>query len=243
MKREWMRGLTLSFLVIVLLFPFAAAGQMVTIDWAVNGSGEESGTITTNIDWVDVVANPDEPFYWNMQDQDGYAPIEIDLGGGHMAYIDGIEFAIKGDPYIDFGFAARSYNGPSHFTFSSELLVINPALAAGAEASAWAQVIPGVGATVTAGDFGGNVYLAEYNGGTPFEDLVPAPVVGFGQEIIGSTPIGVPVSSMQVHWGFTLSSGGQATGSSHFEINGDAIPEPATIALLGLGALALIRKR
>ena len=116
-------------------------------------------------------------------------------------------------------------------------------MAIGANASGWANVIPGVGDTVTAGDFGGKAYRAEYNGGTVFADLVSTPVVGFGQEIAPSTIMTETISSMQVQWGITVSGGGQASGNSHFEMTGDVIPEPATISLLGLGALAFIRKR
>jgi len=209
------------------------------IDWQVSGSGEESGTIDTGLDWDEIYANPDEPFTWVMQDQPGYEPIEIDLGDGHMAYIDGIDICIKADPYIDFGFAARSYDGDTHFLFSSDLLILNPALAVGAEASAIAKVM----GQVSVGDFDDSVYLAEYNGGTEFAKLVSAPVNGYKEEAAPSVTMTEEISSMQVHWGFTVPSGEQAGGLSTFTITGDVIPEPASVLLLGLGGLALRRKR
>jgi hypothetical protein len=48
---------------------------------------------------------------------------------------------------------------------------------------------------------------------------------------------------MQIMWSLGVNSGGHATGLATFDIDGVAIPEPATILLLGMGGLALIRKR
>jgi len=193
----------------------------------------------TDLDWDLIYQNPLTTYSWNLT-----TPIDVDLGAeAGIAVIDGLSIGVKGDPFIDFGFSARSANGPTHFSFSSELLVIDPALAIGADASGWANVIPGVGDTVVSGDFGGKAYRAEYNGGTVFADLVSTPVVVFGQEVVGSTIMTETISSMQVHWGVTVSGGGQASGNSHFQMTGDVVPEPASVLLLGLGGLALIRKR
>jgi hypothetical protein len=46
---------------------------------------------------------------------------------------------------------------------------------------------------------------------------------------------------MQVMW--SLNVNGHADGLCIFDVDGTAIPEPATILLLGLGGLALTRKR
>jgi hypothetical protein len=243
MKREWIGGIGLILLTTVLFFPTAAAGQYVEIQWLVTGSSSQGGTITTDLDWDVINANPLITYAWNLP-----GTMDIDLGGGAgIAHIDGLSIGVKADPFIDFAFAARSANGPTHFAFSSALLIVNPALT-NAQASAWAYPSPGVPDTITAGDFSNNkVYRAEYNGGTVFADLSDAPIPflppGNGYDAIGSTPISGQVSSMQVHWGLTVSAGGQASGTSRFEIMGDVVPEPASVILLGLGGLALIRKR
>jgi len=241
MKREWVwfGGIGLIFLTAFIFSPFSAAGQYVEIGWQVTGSGEQSGTIETDINWVDVYANPDTTYAWTLA-----STIDVNLGVGiGIAHIDGLSIGVKADPFIDFGFSARSANGETHFTFISELLLINPALAAGAEATARATVITDEEDSVVSGDFGSKVYRSVYNGGTVFADLVSAPVYEYKKEIAPSRLISSQVSSMQVQWGLTVSSGGEASGTSHFQIMGDVIPEPATIALLGFGGLCLLRKR
>jgi hypothetical protein len=230
--------LGLILLASVSYYPVAAAGQHVIIGWQVTGSGSQSGNIDTNLDWDVINANPLTTYSWNLM-----SPIYIDLGAGvGTATIDGLSIGVKADPFIDFGFSARSADGPTHFTFSSQLLIVNPALI-NAQGSAWAQVIPGFGNSVVSGDFGSKVYHSVYNGGTVFADLVTAPIYGYGYEVAPSQLIPGQVSSMQAQWGFTVSAGGQASGNSHYQIMGDTIPEPASMLLLGLGSLALIRKR
>jgi len=224
--------------------PIVVGGQPVTIGWQVTGSGSQCGTITTGLDWDYIYAHPADDHYWNMQEHH-IDPCVIDFGGDNIAYIDGVEIGVKleGDPYIDFGFAARAGLSNTHFLFTSNLLLVNPALI-NADGSAWANPSPGYGATILAGDFTDNkIYRAEYNGGTVFADLSQAPIPPGGSNVAPSQSILGQVTSMQTKWGFTLSGNrSQASGTSHFEILGDVIPEPASILLLGLGGLALIRK-
>ena len=237
MKREYICGIGLAFLVAVLFFPIVAVGSPVTIQCQVGNT--YCDTITTGLDWDDIYANPGVVYSWNTA-----AQIPIDLGGGDTASFT-LEIAVglqgPGDPYIDFGFSAKAgQNNPTHFSFTSDVMAIAPALI-NAEGYAWTSATAaGRGAAFTAGDFTNNkIFRAEYNGGTVFTDLNPVDSV----PPAGYAPISGQVSSMQSMWGFTISAGAQANGSSDFTIIGDTIPEPATMALLGLGGLALIRKR
>jgi hypothetical protein len=77
-----------------------------------------------------------------------------------------------------------------------------------------------------------------YNGSQVYTDLISTLVVYGGTSGLVNLPISGRVSSMQVQWGFTACGGNQAVGLGHFT----TIPEPASILLLGLGGLALIRK-
>jgi hypothetical protein len=58
-------------------------------------------------------------------------------------------------------------------------------------------------------------------------------------ETVPFTPLGVGATSMSSQLKFTLSANDDANGTTNFEI----IPEPATLSLLALGALAMIRRR
>jgi hypothetical protein len=247
MKREYIGGIGLAFLVAVLFLPTVAVATVappttVVINYQVSGSGLATGTIDTGLNWADIYANPDTIYTWSMP-----SSMEIDLEPGNTAYIDGLSIGVKADPRISFGFSASAGNSNTHFTFTSNLMLINPALI-NAQGSASASVTIGApGGTLTGNyDGGTEAYRALYNGSQIFADLVntSTPVSWPGASgFVGSTPISGQVSSMQAMWDVTVSGGGSASGSSLFTISGDTIPEPATIALLGLGAFSLFSRK
>lgn len=238
MKKRWIGGIGLVLLAAVLFFPVVAVGQFVEIGYTVSGSPTQSGTVTTTLDWDVIYANPTIPYAWNLLD-----PIDIDLGGGDSATIDGLSISIKADPIINLGFSVVAGQTDTTFLLTSNLMLVKPALI-NAQGSARATNVSVLDGTLT-GNYEGKVYRAVYNGGTVFADLVNTPIYDGDSvtESIPSTPISGQVSSMQTMWNFTISGNSSAQGGSRFTITGTEIPEPATILLLGLGGLALIKKR
>ncbi|MFA5251237.1 MAG: PEP-CTERM sorting domain-containing protein [Phycisphaerae bacterium] len=238
MKRNCIWSVGLAFLVAVLFFPIVAAGQLITIGWQVTGSGTQSGTVETDLDWDVINANPDTIYTWDLEDT-----IEVVLGPGNVAYIDGLSIGVKADPRITFGFSAAAGNSNTHFIFTSAVLPVSPALI-NAQGSASASVTFGDPADSLIGNYGGKAYRSIYNGSQIFADLVDTPAYyPSASGLAPSTPVSGAVTSMQAMWDVTVLAGGSASGSSRFTITGDMIPEPATMTLLGLGGLALLRKR
>lgn len=230
--------------------PTVAGGQYVTIGWQVTGSGCQSGTITTGLDWDTIFANPDTPYTWEWLLQPEHPKIVIDLGeGDDNPYIDDLNITIKGEPRLTFGFSAAAGASDTHFIFTSDLLSVSPALTS-AQGSASASVALGAPGDTFYGNYDGGTktYRALYNGSTVFADLIHATVsdpCGYpgASDFVSSIPIPGQVSSMQAQWDVTISAYGSASGTSSYRITGTTIPEPASILLLGLGGLALIRKR
>ena len=242
MKREYICGIGLAFLVAVLFSPVVAVGtvvpQTVIIGWQVSGSGLATGTIDTGLNWTDIYAHPDTMFTWDLS-----SPISIVLGTDNVATIDGLSIAVEADPFIDFGFVAHAGSTNTHFTFTSNLLLVNPVLT-NAEGSATASVTVGTASGTLTGNYGTDAFRTMYNGSQIFADLVNTPAYFPGASgIVSSTPISGSVSSMQTMWDVTISAKSSGSGTSDFAISGDTIPEPATICLLGLGVTTLISRR
>lgn len=171
--------------------------------------------------------------------------------GNVMATIDSLSVTYIADPAVNLNFAVTAGGANTTFTIQSALLsfpVMNNPVGY-ASATATLTDINGNGASLT-GLLGNNndLYQASVNG-SAWAYLVDSFTAGAYAMAVGQDrrPVTAPnwetipgaVSSMQSMYSFTLSAGDSASGTSHFEI---VVPEPATLALLGLGCVAL-RKR
>lgn len=223
----------------LLLSPNAANSTPISLDLEILGgeTGDTPGyaTVYTDIEWEEVLANPDEIYTWWMINPLAVAaennPTEI------LAILNGISLTIKADPLIEMSFAVTAGDYDTAFSFSSAIVSFAPMV--NPDARALASVTVGPDDTMT-GAFDYMAYRSLYNGTSVFADLVETPL-GWpgGSDATGWQQILGTVSSMQAKWRFTVTAEGTASGTSSFEV----IPEPATLLLFGLGSLVLIRKR
>ena len=252
-----------SVITLVILFFIVQAGASAA--YSTNDeiqvdvvSGSLSGSIIIKpsdygFNWNDVFNNPGTKYNW-------YLPVgeDFDIMDAtdtvKLAHVSQLSFAVKGDPVMDFGFSVDAFAEGTAFTISSPSLtfseILNPS-----EVEAYSQVNATGGTTKLTGNLpGGKVYRAAYNAGGVFADLVDSPLAlstGAGGEI-GTEDTGVGsiaggVTSMQGIYSFSLwedlvpnPAALQAAAVSEYSI---VVPEPATLALLGLGALLLRRRK
>lgn len=174
------------------------------------------------------------------------APVEL---GDGLATLNDARARLVGDPQISLGFLVTAGNAPTHFTICSATILFAPI---NAQATASAQIgatdLLGDGVAVIGGFAGGTKgYEATYNGATIFADLVNNFAGGaFGSPVSsegnppggGFIPIGI-ANSMRACYDFTVTANDQASGTSTYVI----IPEPTSLALMGLGLLAGLRRR
>jgi len=220
--------------------PIVAGGQFVEVGLQVSGSGTVTQNFVTDIDWDDVYANPNSKYTWNLTKVHPNG-ITVDLGT-HTAKIENISVAVKADPRIELGFSAVSDDGATDFLFTSDVLGFDPLTSVDAYVYAEAGSLPGT--VVSDVEFPGKLFRGLYNDTEIFADIVdPFSFVQGGVSDYYAASIPGEVSSMQIMWSLNVNSGGHASGLSVFELSGEAIPEPASVLLLGLGGLVLRRKR
>ena len=191
-------------------------------------------------------ADGPDGYFWSQ-----IGPVTITDGnnGNDIAIVEQASFSAFGDPAVGMPFTVQSAGVPTTFAIHSGVLSFAGIAGASGIASggltatdsdtnAFASLIGNTGSTGT------RAFVASYNGSTIFGEDVPPLVVNnpagsdSDQFNTGLNPIGGVISSMQVDFGFTLSSNDSASGTSVFFVT----PEPTSMLLMGLG-LALIRRR
>jgi hypothetical protein len=197
------------------------------------------------------VFSSDEPISWYLPTgQYDLFPGGIDIKAENheeitLAHLYGLSIQCQGDPIVNLGFSVTAGAYATSFSFSSPLMTFDPLI--NAEAYAEAQIGINSSHTLMGSYSGGKAYKALYNSTptTTFAYLVNTinSPPWSSWESAGLTALPGTITSMQSKFQFILSAGGMASGSSSYEITGTTIPEPASMLLLGLGGLALLRKR
>ena len=244
--------------IMVLLLPVVVEGQIIKVNITAEVAGLTGvATIDSGIDWEDVLDHPDphHPFTHTATSIPAiYDPTPGNPDSGDeiiVTTIDEITVTVKANPYILLGFAVSTGVNPVNYSFESEL----KSFPAYKNVSGYANAGCGISTdgTYLLGAYGDDLkaYRAVYNDSSVFADLIATiPLIygdnSFSDEYgVGYTymPISGDVSNIQSFWQFELGPNGTASGSSYFDIVGQLVPEPASMFLLGLGGLALLRKR
>lgn len=177
------------------------------------------------------------------------APVDImNDNGDVIATLTGGNAFVSGDPAVNFGFSVEAGNSDTTFTINTASVTFAAINNAQAQAGAAFTITDQThdGATLSTLNQAGRAYNATYNSGTTFADLVAGFSAGSGHSassdenkpLTGYDNIGGPVSEIESSVNFKLTAGDLASGTNSFEV----IPEPSTLALVALGALAMLRR-
>jgi hypothetical protein len=170
--------------------------------------------------------------------------------GARLGTIKNLDVLSNDDPYVNLHFSVEAGALDTTFDINSSLVssiaLVNPD--ACFATAGLTLTSDDNGATIT-GLFGGRTYQARYNGTSVYADLVNGYSIAVDETVTASErspAIGVqtilgPVSSIQSEFNFILSANEQASGTSRFEVA--MLPEPATLSLLALGAIGMLRRR
>jgi len=216
-------------------------------------------TISANACWVSITAinssGTSQTYTIESQDYSGgfdYTNDEsrqIALGNG-IGYITKLKFSGKADPEIGAEFGVRAGSLDTTFIINSGLETFDALTNPGGYASAGVTLtdrLPTGTATITGLYAGGKINQARYNGTTGWVNLVDSFTIS-GTSFTNEEEYGNPanpitindtLTSIESNFYFVLSAKDSASGTSNFTV----IPEPATIILLGIASLALLRKR
>ncbi|MFQ5805472.1 MAG: PEP-CTERM sorting domain-containing protein [Phycisphaerae bacterium] len=220
-------------------------------------AGVSAGELSETFFRIDVSNSNDSAFFevlsqdveWDP-DLGGWSWSDVGITLGDIASLDQANLTILGDPQIGLNFAMTAFAQDITVTISSAILSFGPFVNPDGLASAGLTLTESNGDTATLtglGGAGGSAYVATYNTppGTIFAEFVPQLSVSepygsvSGSASTGWLTISDTVTNMQAQFNFILTAMDQASGTSIYVI----IPEPASLALLALGGLALGRRR
>ncbi|MCE5341628.1 MAG: hypothetical protein LLF92_10980 [Planctomycetaceae bacterium] len=166
--------------------------------------------------------------------------------GDDGAEIEKLVLKMNADPEVGVEFGVRAGSSATTYSVLSDVVTFDTLVNPTAYASAGVSLTDrnSNGAQITGLFSGGKVHQARYNSSSVYANLVNGFSVANGgssggYEDVGTDVISGSVSSIESEFRFTLSARDSASGTSTFAV----IPEPATIAILAIGALSLIRKK
>ncbi len=158
--------------------------------------------------------------------------------------IDSLKLTVNSDPEVGVYFGFKSNSSTQVWSISDTFSfgpLVNPTAYASAGVTLTDMGAPG--ATITGLFPGGKTFQATYNGSSVFANLVNGfPISGGTLTASEDTPTQVindTLTSIGSEFRFKLSAGDAASGTSTFSV----VPEPATMAILGLGITVLISRR
>jgi hypothetical protein len=172
--------------------------------------------------------------------------------GRPLASFSGLTMFMQNDPAISLGFALQGGSTPTLVTISSALLTFgtmtNPTAHSSAAMTITDTSADGTGVTMHGNTIGPFAYQANYNGLVPAGSLYSLHCPDFASIPPGSSDsengnnnagIAGNVSSMSASWSFVITPFDSVSGTSNFSI----VPTPGVLALLGIGGLAVARRR
>lgn len=211
---------------------------------ATNGSGTGVFQVT-----ADQLSFENGAYVWSGSN----IQIEDDQGDP-IAVVQTVNVLFRADPVVSLFFDVLAGNTTTNFSISSGLLsfptIQDPNAVASVGLTLTDSDVSGsaslAGTTGTGGSF---AYVAQYNGlvpgGTTFVEAIDSLAVsvpaGSTSESFNSGFMTIPgaVSSMSAEIAFQLSANDSASGTSVYAI----VPEPASLALMMLGASLIARRR
>jgi hypothetical protein len=172
-----------------------------------------------------------------------------DSEGNDLGLITNLTVQLDRDPLVSLGFAVQNLSSSSaHFSFTSSVQTVSLLNPQGYATAGITLTDTNLnGGSLTGTYPGAKAYRAFYNGNTDFANLVssftvPATDSTTNSErgpVSGMTTISGTVTSIASSFDFDLSPQDLASGTSTFYLT----PEPATLSLLALGGLAVLRRR